>query len=539
MTNIFQKILTGFSKNSHNFSNDYQTIDRIFDLFSRRLNTESDIQNYLRESLYETSEKTGLFINLFMLRGKNSSKWHDVLNNNAELKNASFLSYLEERFADIFNEDVKYHNLGVNENGTTKQITGFIAIRISGHLFYLLELSDVEEEEKYYRLLESKLRQLLRVYRAQSGNYEMRVELEHTNRELLQKERALRAAEKSTKRKVYELHNLVEASNEIYSILNLKQLLNSALLTIIGQVGFQSAFVLMFDEGQRTYGLPFQKGFKNEEIASLRFELDSPLVPYFLKHRTPVYTSRLERSPDLKDYAAKLSKLGVFLIAPIIYSERLHGLIGVGPKLYGQDFQQTDFEIYHILVNIISISIGNALLYESVKNLSLTDGMTGLHNFRYFEDRLIEELHRGRRNKSKVSLIILDLDHFKNYNDTLGHRAGDEALRTLGKVLKSSVRDEDIVTRYGGEEFGIILPGISKNGIKPLGERIRKQVESAKFYKEEVQPKGKITISLGGATFPDDADNNDDLVRRSDEALYKAKNNGRNQIVLYKNPNKG
>ena len=101
------------------------------------------------------------------------------------------------------------------------------------------------------------------------------------------------------------------------------------------------------------------------------------------------------------------------------------------------------------------------------------------------------------------------------------------------------MRDEDIVTRYGGEEFGIILPGVAKKGIKPLGERVREQMEKSKFFKEEVQPLGSITVSLGGATFPDDALDFESLVNCSDEALYEAKSNGRNQLRIYNKKKSG
>ena len=211
----------------------------------------------------------------------------------------------------------------------------------------------------------------------------------------------------------------------------------------------------------------------------------------------------------------------------------MQGIIGIGSKLYEKEFTQTDFELFHVLTNIITISIENALHYEEAKNLSLTDGMTNLHNYRYFTIRLKEELNRAKRNKTKVSLLILDLDHFKNYNDTLGHQAGDEALRTLGRVLKSTIRDEDVVSRYGGEEFCIILPGISKDDIYPLGERVRSIIELHQFYKERVQPEGRITVSLGGATYPDDAKDGDELVLKADQALYKAKDHGRNRLVIF------
>jgi len=172
-------------------------------------------------------------------------------------------------------------------------------------------------------------------------------------------------------------------------------------------------------------------------------------------------------------------------------------------------------------------------MFQEIKTLSLTDAMTGLHNYRYFEDRLKGELNRAKRHNKNVSLMILDIDYFKNYNDTLGHQAGDEVLRSIGKILRETIRDEDIVARYGGEEFCIILPGIEKTGIPILGERVRKKIESEKFFKEEVQPGGQVTISIGTATFPEDAKNYSTIVENADKALYQAKNAGRNQIKVY------
>jgi len=163
--------------------------------------------------------------------------------------------------------------------------------------------------------------------------------------------------------------------------------------------------------------------------------------------------------------------------------------------------------------------------------------MTELHNYRYFEMRLKEEVMRHSRTKQEVSLIILDIDFFKNYNDTLGHQAGDEVLRKLGVILKDTVRENDIVARYGGEEFAVILPGVEPVGAMILADRIRENVDNNKFANQEIQPKGNLTISVGVATLPDQAKDAKDLIYKADTALYTAKRSGRNQVVQFSSKN--
>ncbi|MDR1779062.1 MAG: diguanylate cyclase [Clostridiales Family XIII bacterium] len=176
----------------------------------------------------------------------------------------------------------------------------------------------------------------------------------------------------------------------------------------------------------------------------------------------------------------------------------------------------------------------NVRLMKQLETAAYTDGLTGLYNRRYFLDHALKELDRAQRTNSPASLIMLDLDHFKVVNDTYGHAAGDEVLRTVSNRLRSAVRTYDIVARYGGEEFVIFLANADINIGRQLAERIRLKVEEKPcvYLGEEIP----FTCSLGVAELHADVENLDELIRRADEALYNAKESGRNQVATYAQP---
>ncbi len=167
---------------------------------------------------------------------------------------------------------------------------------------------------------------------------------------------------------------------------------------------------------------------------------------------------------------------------------------------------------------------------EELRQLAITDGLTNLYNYRYFKEQLQQEINRATRHGLSVALVMIDIDHFKHYNDKNGHPAGDMLLRKLGKLLKDNVRNIDLAARYGGEEFSLVLIETNKYAAKIVAEKIRKLIEQQKFDYEESQPLGKITISTGVATFPEDATEFERLVEAADKRLYQAKKAGRNTI---------
>ena len=180
-------------------------------------------------------------------------------------------------------------------------------------------------------------------------------------------------------------------------------------------------------------------------------------------------------------------------------------------------------------------------LNEQLKGQSLRDGLTNLYNHKAFQQRLREEVYRSLRNNDKLSLIFIDVDHFKNFNDVHGHQAGDDLLRLIAALLASSsrshnahVRGSDVVARYGGEEFALILPETPLEGAKIKAQRIRKAIEEQKVEGMESQPLKKITVSVGISTLPDDAETPETLIEHADQAMYAAKHSGRNQALAYK-----
>lgn len=189
------------------------------------------------------------------------------------------------------------------------------------------------------------------------------------------------------------------------------------------------------------------------------------------------------------------------------------------------------FNVNKELENPIIIEIE---VYEQAEKLSNMDGLTGLFNRRYFETALEREVSRARRFDLDLSLLFMDIDNFKRYNDSHGHLAGDLALKIFGQTVLENKRMIDVACRYGGEEFVLILPRTPKSGAMIVGERIRKKAEALKPGRGKSRHlKGPITISGGIATFPQDASDLHDLSMRADQALYAAKQSGRNRIALF------
>jgi diguanylate cyclase (GGDEF)-like protein len=241
-------------------------------------------------------------------------------------------------------------------------------------------------------------------------------------------------------------------------------------------------------------------------------------------------------SIDDKDPTISEIKMDEFksrVVIPIIYEDKILGgicLYDISPNKYNYSKYSPLSRVFNIIVEELKLLMRIKWLYSETRYLAITDGLTGIYNRRYFQQALSREFARAKRYKSQLGLVMFDVDHFKQINDTYGHQFGDKVLAEVATIIKNSFRKTDYVARYGGEEFIAILPETSLSNTCIPVERIRKHVETKEFKFNETTV--KITISVGVTNLISDIETEQDFLSRVDKALYKAKENGRNRIEL-------
>ena len=193
--------------------------------------------------------------------------------------------------------------------------------------------------------------------------------------------------------------------------------------------------------------------------------------------------------------------------------------------------QEEEKDEVFILCHQYALALQRVRLYQEIERTAITDGLTGLHTRRYTLERLEEEIARSKERQIQLAFLMMDVDHFKNFNDTYGHLTGDQILREVGRLIRGNIREIDIAGRFGGEEFCVLLPDTDLDGARYAAERIRHSVEGTQIqaYDNTV----RVTISVGIAIYPKDAKKGEELVDKSDWTLYKAKKQGRNRVCAF------
>lgn len=231
-----------------------------------------------------------------------------------------------------------------------------------------------------------------------------------------------------------------------------------------------------------------------------------------------------------KRYALGLEGTRSELAVPLVWDRQVVGVLNMESRRPNA-YNQADVNLLTTVAEQAASAIGNARLYQQTQRLVVTDAQTGLYNYRHFQDRLALVLREAQLTGQPFALIMMDLDHFKQCNDTYGHPTGDAVLRQTAAILQESCRHEDLIFRYGGDEFAILLPNSSGEAAMKVGERIREQLSNFPFTTRSGRPLDvPLTVSLGVASYPRDGITAVDIVLAADKALYAAKNAGRNRV---------
>jgi diguanylate cyclase (GGDEF)-like protein len=354
-----------------------------------------------------------------------------------------------------------------------------------------------------------------------------RMELESSNLELASHTEIIEKTYRELDKKVFDLFTLFNIGKEINSTLSQDQIMKITCFTSMGQLGITSIMLLMRESrDSETLVRVYEKGFRDKSEDTQTVKVSDAFFQWLHLNEQCLQIQEIEGKPEFKNEVVFLNRLKTALIAPLTVKKNVIGLLLMGKKLSGEDFSQENKEFVYTLASLAAIALENARLYEE----AITDGMTKLYLKRYFEIRLKDELKRAGRYESKVTLMMLDIDHFKRINDQYGHTTGDDVLVSIATAIHDNFRDVDIPARYGGEEFSVIMPEVSKEDAMIAAERLRKNVAALhhKFGGKEES----VTISIGLAEFPKDAQEYLTLVQAADAALYRSKQTGRNRTTL-------
>ncbi len=253
---------------------------------------------------------------------------------------------------------------------------------------------------------------------------------------------------------------------------------------------------------------------------------------WVFKQRQPLLIEDIKK--DFRFDASQLEEKEHFfnsiISVPLISENKMIGILRLDSDKVGA-YHQDDLRLLGIIANLASLALENALLYKETQELAVTDSLTGLYVHNYFCQRLAEEITNNLRTKGYFSLLMVDIDYFKNYNDSYGHSAGDSVLKAIAKIIKSVGGSHSLAARYGGEEFCLLLPSVSKEKAITLAEDLRKKVEDYHFILRRV--KTTVTVSIGVVSFPDDAQIEHELIHNADKSLYRAKAEGRNRVCIF------
>jgi len=341
----------------------------------------------------------------------------------------------------------------------------------------------------------------------------------------------LEEANRKLNERLIELYILYQLTRQLSLSLNINELFERTMALIQEMLHLDEYSIMLLNEDSGLLEIRASKGLGDHIISKCRARPGEGLSGKVAALAEPVLVADLSMVKNHIYFPKSGYDKGSYLGVPLLAKDgRVLGVINFhNPEPAG--FNETDLKLYEAVAEQISISLDNALTFQMTKELTNRDELTKLYNRRYFFDRMERETERAKRYNRKLALLMIDIDHFKNYNDTYGHILGDELLRQLATTLDKNLRKVDIIARYGGEEFLVLLPETDKRSAQRVAEKVRKAVEKHDFHhKSPNLGAGKVTVTIGVSAFPSDTDSSFELLDMADKAMYYGKAQGRNRV---------
>ncbi len=330
------------------------------------------------------------------------------------------------------------------------------------------------------------------------------------------------------RRETRDLESLLAGASAIFKCTDVDEMIEATVRCITDR--FLPSFLAFVWRPRSGHEDLVIRGYRNlkQVDAPLKLESLAPFESFFRKYPGPISFDLFAYQLGDEALTEPFDSISPEIVVPVVGPSGLYGLILIGAKVLEEQYSARELSYLDKLMASLAISIQNHLHYEH----SVRDVKTGLFNHGFFMVRLHEEIARGKRAGYTFSVIMMDVDQFKSFNDSYGHLAGDRVLECIAEALKANIRDLDVLARFGGEEFTVLLPETNREQAWAVSERLRESVENLDIPWSQALP--RVTISSGVAVFSSgDLQDADILLSRADEALYSSKERGRNRTTIW------
>ena len=335
---------------------------------------------------------------------------------------------------------------------------------------------------------------------------------------------------RETSRKLQVLGDIVSTAN---SILEPRRVLNVIMSQIQELIPSEAWSILLVDEetGDLTFELAL--GEKGADLATTRIKMGEGVAGWVAQTGEPAIVNDVRRDRRFQHRFDELTRFQTrsILCAPLTSRGRTIGVVEIMNRAQGGRFSRKDMNLLLTMVEPAAIALENAILFQKTQRLAVTDDLTKLYNSRYLNSFLEDSIERARKREGHLAVVFLDLDGFKSINDRHGHLCGSRSLYEVGSLIRMAVREEDVVSRYGGDEFVVVLPETDAEGALAAAERIRHALNNHVFL-EEFGLEARLSASFGVSLYPEHGNSPQDLMQKADQAMYSVKEHGKDAVCL-------